>query len=318
MPADAAVTRLVGLGAALSPADEAQLDFRREEKKGLLYINVFDTRGEFIARLSVTSKKWPGVPNAAWIGDIDVEAERWKRRGLGTRLYEMAAAWAFDQGLNLVSSQQRSDYAEAFWSAQHRKGRVEKRAIELPEDEWETEDNDEVTRLPGFSYYRRSIYVLRRPKSWKAGKHVNLSGARGAGGDTARAVKHSDYREWNFAFDCVSANAATISHIIDKGERVELRTIARALGAALNEWAAGHRYSRSFPLSKDWAVGFYRSWLPDGTPVWYVDWSAIEHVFVPAGYSPDLGELERLAEAAEGRGAAPVLLSLRALEALLR
>lgn len=47
-----------------------------------------------------------------------------QRKGLGTKLYEVAADAACDLGLPLVSDQVRSPFAEAFWRKQRAKGRA--------------------------------------------------------------------------------------------------------------------------------------------------------------------------------------------------
>lgn len=47
-----------------------------------------------------------------------------RRRGLMTRMYEVAAQDACDSGAVLVSDTERSAFAEAFWRKQKRKGRA--------------------------------------------------------------------------------------------------------------------------------------------------------------------------------------------------
>lgn len=54
---------------------------------------------------------------------IDVEPDL-RRCGVGTMLYERAAAEACERGLRLASDRERSKGAETFWRKQVRKGRA--------------------------------------------------------------------------------------------------------------------------------------------------------------------------------------------------
>lgn len=99
-----------------------------------------------------------------------------------------------------------------------------------------------------------------------------------------------------YAFCCVNAPKAFgmnagefIQFIVDHEKPSSLRQLAKAVGGsafiirALEE-GVGVTYNRSFPLSKDWAIEYTRSQFPDGTQVFVVTHSRIEHVFVPTGY----------------------------------
>jgi hypothetical protein len=56
---------------------------------------------------------------------VNVKDEADMRRRFGTRLYEYAKELACKRGLRLASDAERSQYAEAFWRKQERKGRAE-------------------------------------------------------------------------------------------------------------------------------------------------------------------------------------------------
>lgn len=58
---------------------------------------------------------------------------------------------------------------------------------------------------------------------------------------------------------------------------------------------AGHPAMYRVSAPQNWAIAFYRSRLPSGMPVYFFDWSRIEHVFVPAEVDLDL-EYLRLEE----------------------
>jgi len=104
-------------------------------------------------------------------GWVEVDAP-YRRCGLGTKLYERAAALAKTSKLTLISSRERSEMSEGFWAKQARKGR----AVCLPNE-------------PGASsmrgkYNPEAGAVRWTDDSWpcwryvlKAGK-TDLSGAR--------------------------------------------------------------------------------------------------------------------------------------------
>ena len=106
---------------------------------------------------------------------------------------------------------------------------------------------------------------------------------------------HSDHDRWQFAFSCPGSTAEVVQYVIDHGRPVSYATAARALGPALRRWATENYFDRHTPLSTAYYVGYAKSWLPDGTPVWVLDWSAMEQVFVPAGYWPDQARLTQIA-----------------------
>ncbi len=46
----------------------------------------------------------------------------------------------------------------------------------------------------------------------------------------------------------------------------------------------------------NWAISFWKSQLPSGRPIYYFDWSRIEHVFIDPNNPPTLEEEHRLAQ----------------------
>jgi len=91
-----------------------------------------------------------------------------------------------------------------------------------------------------------------------------------------------------FAFDCVGARESIIRHLTRNATSISYSTFVKH--ADLSPF-------HGLRLSKDWHVAFYRSRLPDETPVYYFVHSGIEHVFTPVEYRVDLDALEARAEA---------------------
>lgn len=63
------------------------------------------------------------IPNTFYVSYVLVN-EGYKRCGIGTRLYEMAARDACAKGIRLQSDRRRSAYSEKFWQKQVNKGRA--------------------------------------------------------------------------------------------------------------------------------------------------------------------------------------------------
>lgn len=81
-------------------------------------ISAFDAAGNKIGRIHL----WG---DDAHITGIEVTKPSLMRRGIGTALYEFAAAYACRVLLQpLKSGTQRSDYADNFWRKQHDNGRA--------------------------------------------------------------------------------------------------------------------------------------------------------------------------------------------------
>lgn len=104
---------------------------------------------------------------------------------------------------------------------------------------------------------------------------------------------------YTFAFSCDQSTAEIINHLRETAQSIEHRTLARNVGPALGEWARSVGYGRNLALSRDWHVAYYKGFLPDGTRVYFLVWSAFEVVFVPVGYQLDMDKLHDLARAGE-------------------
>lgn len=113
-------------------------------------------------------------------------------------------------------------------------------------------------------------------------RHVNRQAKAGS-----HLAKHGA-RKKMFLRSCVTwaqNDLATLEFIIDNGRPIKLATLRRhverehfqeferLLGYATWRGRVGLR------LQNDYEVSFYRSRLPDGRPVVYVDHSRIEYVF---------------------------------------
>lgn len=91
------------------------------------------------------------------------------------------------------------------------------------------------------------------------------------------------------ATTCVSDNSHShvqaLEAMYDAELEINFKTFAKHCD--WREWAEGNGYavkpfSKELWLSADWAVRFYRSkWK--GRRCYYMDWSSIDHVFLPAG-----------------------------------
>lgn len=101
---------------------------------------------------------------------------------------------------------------------------------------------------------------------------------------------------------CTDFSSCEIIHYItdpDRSKRITYRTFARNVNLEpLREMDHPALYRISVP--ENWAISFHKSKLPNGCPIYYFDWSRIEHIFVnPADDFPDREEMVRLAQQAE-------------------
>jgi len=87
-----------------------------------LIITVEDARGRDVGEALLDARTLRGRP-VLRITAIDV-IESARHQGVGTAMYEEALALACARGERLVSDFTRSEYAEAFWRKQRRKGRA--------------------------------------------------------------------------------------------------------------------------------------------------------------------------------------------------
>lgn len=101
------------------------------QRPGTHPFTIFNADGEELGDLILRVTKFRDVPDEDGFDTRDgLEVSGIKlppgmqRKGLGTKLYEVAADAACDLGLPLVSDQVRSPFAEAFWRKQVAKGRA--------------------------------------------------------------------------------------------------------------------------------------------------------------------------------------------------
>ena len=91
-----------------------------------------------------------------------------------------------------------------------------------------------------------------------------------------------DYVYWT---DCVSSVGSLINEMRDDERDLEVTyETMRAHCEGLLLWATGMGYDRWLPLSKDWAVGYYKSFYA-GAPCYYLRHSAIEYIWIKKGFS---------------------------------
>lgn len=97
---------------------------RAKYRGGTIIVEAVD-KGEVIGTVWVErSPGYRGAASDAFVSRSHVD-EGYRRRGLATRLYRVAAAWACAKwGLPLRSGRERSDAAEAFWAKQFQNGRA--------------------------------------------------------------------------------------------------------------------------------------------------------------------------------------------------
>lgn len=103
------------------------------------------------------------------------------------------------------------------------------------------------------------------------------------------------YRYWEC---CVGLPGGLVRYISDsdRSGQVSYDTFARHVDLGPMR-AEGHPATYRMSCRDNWAISYWRSRLPSGQPVYYFDWSRIEHVFVAEPV--DLArELELLEEAA--------------------
>ncbi len=85
---------------------------------------------------------------------------------------------------------------------------------------------------------------------------------------------------YRFETTCIGAHGDDIQEMAAGGVQVSWRTFARALGPrGWRNLAATLGYDRSVPMSRDWAVGYFRGYYR-GKAAFWARWSGIEHIFV--------------------------------------
>jgi hypothetical protein len=103
---------------------------------------------------------------------------------------------------------------------------------------------------------------------------------------------------------CPDLTGPIIDYITDQAVEVTYRTFARH--ADLSQMREDDHPAMWHISSPDnWAVAFYRSELPSGRPIYFFDWSRIEHVFVDPDDWPDREEEDELARLRHNPSVAP-------------
>lgn len=106
---------------------------------------------------------------------------------------------------------------------------------------------------------------------------------------------------FEFWATCEQFSSGEIIHYItdpDRAKKITYKTFARNVNLEpLREMDHPALYRMSAP--DNWAISFYKSKLPNGQPIYYFDWSRIEHIFLdPEDGTPSLEEMAELARAA--------------------
>lgn len=86
-------------------------------------------------------------------------------------------------------------------------------------------------------------------------------------------------RGYYFVTDCLGSTFEAISMLKESEQAITLSTFRKAIGGeAWKDLQAMLGYDRSFPISKDWHVGYYKG-IYLGKPAVFVLWSGIEYIF---------------------------------------
>jgi len=88
-------------------------------------------------------------------------------------------------------------------------------------------------------------------------------------------------KPFKFWASCPQLEGELIHHLVDcdRAVRITYGTFARHVDLEeLRKQDHPAMYRMSCP--DNWAISFWKSWLPSRTLVYYFDWSRIEHIFV--------------------------------------
>lgn len=85
-------------------------------------------------------------------------------------------------------------------------------------------------------------------------------------------------QEAQYQYSCVDCGSKLneLEYIIDHERQVSYATFIKNVD---KEFVKDFNRSAGVPISKDWAVSFHKSKLPNGKTVWYFAHSSIEYVF---------------------------------------
>lgn len=112
--------------------------------------------------------------------------------------------------------------------------------------------------------------------------------------------------QFYYVTDCIGSTYEDIRALAESEREVSLRTFRSAIG--VNAWMHITRhlgYDRSFPISRDWMVRYYKG-VYRGVPAYFCRHSRIEYIFTLNGRTgPSLSEERenptRCARRANGR-----------------
>lgn len=116
-------------------------------------------------------------------------------------------------------------------------------------------------------------------------------------------MKHAG--RYRYVTNCIGSTYEDIQALMASESRITLETFRTAVGP--REWReiqASLGYDRSFPISKDWHVGYYRGEYR-GVPAYFLRHSRVEYIFTLEGrQGPSLATREnprrRTAKARKG------------------
>lgn len=97
---------------------------------------------------------------------------------------------------------------------------------------------------------------------------------------------------------CPELTGPIVDYLVDHATEITYSTFARNADLAPLR-AEGHDAMWRISAPDNWAIAFYKSTLPSGIPVYFFDWSRIEHVFVPPDVWPDIWEEDQFAKDAD-------------------
>ena len=111
-------------------------------------------------------------------------------------------------------------------------------------------------------------------------------GFGGVGRRDGGGLEGGGAQEWHLAATCVSLGNEygyeIIRYLVEHSRKITFKSFVRAVGSgARAEMEAG--FIEGQRLKDHWAYGYRKSKLPSGTPVYYVAWSGVEHIFTPGG-----------------------------------
>ena len=112
------------------------------------------------------------------------------------------------------------------------------------------------------------------------------------------ARKGSVNRRNKFVYwrSCPDFHSGEIIHYItDHATEITYQTLARNVDL---EPLRSQNHPAMYRISSpdNWAISFYKSRLPNGDPIYFFDWSRIEHIFIdPDRPTPDAYEMVEMA-----------------------